>query len=97
MAVLKCKMCGGDISVNADKSVGTCNYCGSIMTIPKVDNERTANLFNRANYYRLQGDFERAFVSYENILAEDSMNPEAYWCSVLCRFGVEYVDDPNTH
>lgn len=97
MAVLKCKMCGGDISVNADKSVGTCNYCGSIMTIPKVDNERTANLFNRANYYRLQGDFERALVSYENILAEDSTNPEAYWCSVLCRFGVEYVDDPNTH
>lgn len=97
MAVLKCKMCGGDISVSADKSVGTCNYCGSIMTIPKVDNERTANLFNRANYYRLQGDFERALVSYENILAEDSMNPEAYWCSVLCRYGVEYVDDPNTH
>lgn len=97
MAVLKCKMCGGDISVSADKSVGTCNYCGSIMTIPKVNNERTANLFNRANYYRLQGDFERALVSYENILAEDSMNPEAYWCSVLCRYGVEYVDDPNTH
>ena len=28
MAILKCKMCGGDIELSADKTFGTCEYCG---------------------------------------------------------------------
>ena len=37
MAVIKCKMCGGDIEISADKTFGTCEYCGSTMTLPKVE------------------------------------------------------------
>lgn len=36
MAIIKCKMCGGDIVLAEDKTYGTCEYCGSTMTFPKV-------------------------------------------------------------
>ena len=39
MAIIKCKMCGGDIEISADKTFGTCEYCGSTMTLPKTDGE----------------------------------------------------------
>ncbi len=35
MAVLKCNVCGGELEVNADMSVGICKYCDSVITIPK--------------------------------------------------------------
>ena len=35
MAILKCKMCGGDIELSQDKTFGTCEFCGSTMTFPK--------------------------------------------------------------
>ena len=51
MAVIKCKMCGGDIEISADKTFGTCEYCGSTMTLPKVDDELQSR---RCLYYRLR-------------------------------------------
>ena len=52
MQLLKCKMCGGDIEVSKDQTYGTCDSCGSVITLPKISDERRANLFNRANYFR---------------------------------------------
>ena len=37
---LKCKMCGGDIEVSQDMTVGKCLYCGSTMTLPKIESEK---------------------------------------------------------
>ncbi len=34
---------------------------------------------------------------YEQILNEDPTDAEAYWSRVLCRYGIEYVEDPTTH
>ena len=91
-----CKMCGGELEVNQDATVGQCQYCGTKQTIPKMDNEKIMNLFNRANHYRMKNDFDNAMNSYENILNEDSKNAEAYWGLCLCRYGIEYVKDPLT-
>ena len=33
---------------------------------------------------------------YEKVLAEDSTDAEIYWNLILCRYGVEYVEDPRT-
>ena len=30
MAIIKCKMCGGDIEISADKTFGTCEYLSLI-------------------------------------------------------------------
>lgn len=97
MAILKCKMCGGDIVVNDEKTFGTCEYCGSTMTLPKVSDDQRAARFNRGNHFRRQGDFDKALAVYESIVREDDTDAEAHWCCALCRFGIEYVEDPNTY
>ena len=97
MAILKCKMCGGDIVVNEEKTYGMCDYCGSTMTLPKVSDDQRAARFNRGNHFRRQGDFDKALAVYETIVNEDDADAEAHWCCALCRFGIEYVEDPNTY
>ncbi|MBQ1504055.1 MAG: toll/interleukin-1 receptor domain-containing protein, partial [Oscillospiraceae bacterium] len=97
MTIIKCKMCGGDIAVSEDKTFGTCEYCGSTMTLPKVSDDQRAALFNRGNHFRRQGEFDKALSVYENIVRENDADAEAHWCCALCRFGIEYVEDPNTY
>ena len=97
MAIIKCKMCGGDIELSADKTFGTCEYCGSTMTLPKVDDDQRAAAFNRGNHFRRIGEFDKALAVYERIVQEDDTDAEAHWCCALCRFGIEYVEDPATY
>jgi tetratricopeptide (TPR) repeat protein len=97
VVIFKCKMCGGDLEVDQSMAaVGTCQHCGSTMTLPKATDERLANLFNRANHYRRSSEFDKALKVYESVLNEDNANAEAYWGLVLCRYGIEYVEDPKT-
>lgn len=97
MAVIKCKMCGGDIELSPDKTFGTCEYCGSVMTLPKIDDDQRAAAFNRGNHFRRQGEFDKALAVYEHIVGEDDKDAEAHWCCALCRYGIEYVEDPETY
>ncbi len=94
MAVLKCKMCGGDLEVNDNKTTATCEYCGTTQTLPKIDNEQRTAAFNRGNHFRRTGEFDKALAVYEHIVMEDNTDAEAHWCCALCRFGIEYVEDP---
>ena len=96
MAVFKCKMCGGDLDVTDTKSVIECDYCGTSQTIPAVDDEKKVNLFNRANRLRFKNEFDKAEAIYESIVSEFPEEPEAYWGICLCKYGIEYVDDPAT-
>ena len=96
MAVLKCKMCGGDLMPNEDLSVCTCTFCGTKQTVPKIDNEKKLTLFSRANRLRAICEFDKAYTVYENIIEDFCNEPEAYWGLVLCEFGIEYVDDKKT-
>lgn len=94
--ILKCKMCGGDIEVSKDMTVGTCLYCGSVVTLPRIDTDKKARMFNRANQYRMENEFDKAYRVYEAILEEDEEEAEAYWGLILSEYGVEYVVDPKT-
>ena len=94
--VIKCKMCGGDLLLKEGSSLATCAYCGSTMTVPLVDDEKLANLYNRANHFRMSSEFDKAAASYENILLENVGSAEAHWGLCLCKYGIEYVDDPAT-
>ena len=89
-------MCGGDIEPIEGTNTGRCLYCKSLMTLPNSDNEKIINLYNRANHLRLGNDFDKAKEVYENILKIDEKQIEAYWGVLLCKYGVEYVDDPKT-
>ncbi len=97
MAVFKCKMCGASLHVEAGQSTAECEYCGTTQTLPKLDDERRAQMYDRANHFRRNNDFDKAMGIYEQILDEDNTDAEAYWSLVLCRYGIEYVEDPVTH
>lgn len=96
MPVFKCKMCGGNIVTEIGKAVGICDACGTTQTIPAIDDDRRADLFNRANHYRRNHEFDKAAVIYEQVLNEDGADAEAYWNLVLCKYGIEYVTDKKT-
>ena len=96
MAKIQCKMCGGDLSLQDNCTVAECEYCGSVQTVPNVDNEKKLNLFSRANRLRANCEFDKAAGVYESIVADFPEEAEAYWGLVLCKFGIEYVDDPAT-
>ena len=96
MAVFKCKMCGGDLTVTAESKIVECEYCGTNQTVPSADNEKKMTLFNRANRLRLNGEFDKAAVLYEQLVSEFPEEAEAYWGLCLCNYGIEYVDDPAT-
>ena len=96
MAVFKCKMCGGDLNIDADINVVECEYCGTTQTVPTADNEKKMSLFARANKLRAACDFDKAAGVYESIVTEFPEEAEAYWGLILCKYGIEYVDDPAT-
>ena len=96
MAVFRCKMCGGSLEVAANQTTAVCEYCGTIQTLPRLNDEKIANLYDRANHFRRNNDYDKALGIYEQILCEDRSDSEAYWSIVLCRYGIEYVEDPTT-
>ena len=97
MSIFKCKMCGGTIEFNEGDTIGVCDSCGTKQTLPRLDSDRKANLYDRANHFRRNNEFDKAMSIYENILNEDPTDAEAYWSLVLCRYGIEYVEDPASH
>lgn len=96
MSLFKCKMCGGTIEFNPGDTVGVCDSCGTKQTLPRLDDDRKANLYDRANHFRRNNDFDKAAGIYEQILNEDNTDAEAYWSLVLCHYGIEYVEDPQS-
>ena len=96
MAVFKCKMCGGTLEIN-NETVAVCQYCGTKQTLPKLDDDRKANLYDRANHFRRNNEFDKAMGIYVQILNDDNTDAETYWSLVLCRYGIEYVEDPSSH
>ncbi len=89
-------MCGGDLELIPGSSVAECEYCGSRQTVPSADSEKKLTLFARANRLRFACEFDKAYGVYESIVADFPEEAEAYWGLVLCKYGIEYVDDPAT-
>ena len=97
MSMFKCKMCGGDLEVTQEMSVCECQYCGSKQTLPRLSDEKKNNLYDRAGHFRRNNEYDKAMAIYEQILNEDTEDAESYWSIVLCKYGIEYVEDPMTH
>lgn len=96
MSIFKCKMCGGTLEIGANQTTAVCEYCGTQQTLPRLDDDRRASLYDRANHFRRNNEYDKAMGIYEKILNEDNTDAEAYWSLVLCHYGIEYVEDPAT-
>jgi len=97
MAIFKCKMCGGSLEITEGMTVVECEYCTTKQTLPRLVDDKKANLFDRAGHFRRNNEFDKAISVYEKILDEDNTDAEAYWSLVLCKYGIEYVEDPTAH
>ena len=60
MAIIKCKMCGGDLNIEAGMTVAECEYCGTRQTVPTADSEKKLTLFARAHRLRAACEFDKA-------------------------------------
>lgn len=96
--LLKCKMCGGDMHLEhiENMKVCTCEYCGSRITLPKLDDDVKRVRYDRGNAYRLENNYDAARIEFNALLDTSLDDPEIYWSILLCDFGIEYVKDPAT-
>ncbi|CZT57473.1 TIR domain-containing protein [Solibaculum mannosilyticum] len=92
MERLECQKCGGQLDITQGRSIAVCEFCGEKMLVSTDAFNRT-NLYNRANMHRRSCDFDIALHLYENILAGDESEADAYWGGLLCKYGIEYVLD----
>lgn len=97
MATTTCKACGGTVTFSEGSTVGLCEYCGSTVTRSKIEDEQRDSLHNRGNLLRMRGEYDRALSVFEQIIALDDTDAEAHWNAALCRYGIEYVKDPDTN
>ena len=94
--IIKCKMCGGDLALTEGSTIAECEYCGTVQTVPTMDDDKKFVQFERAERLRKNCEFDKAAGVYESIVADFRQEAEAYWGLVLCKYGIEYVDDPAT-
>lgn len=93
MAVLVCKICGGELNVISGTSIAKCENCDAVQTVPKIDNQAKANIYNRAVRLLKKCEFDRAAVVFRQLTMEYPEEAEAYWGLVLCKYGIECVED----
>ena len=60
MAVFKCKMCGGALDVHEGETVLECSYCGARQTLPKLLDDKRADLYDRAGHFRRNNEYDKA-------------------------------------
>lgn len=89
-------MCGGTLEIIEGQTVCECEYCGTKQTVPSLDNEKKEKLYERANRLRFNNEFDRAYSVYQDIVADYPEDAEAYWGLILCKYGIEYVEDPSS-
>ena len=91
MSLFECKCCGGNVE-EISRGLGKCTSCRKMQSIPvSIDVEKV----NRANRLRKRAIFDEAYELYSKIIKSNPEDSEAYWGLVLCRYGIEYVDDYN--
>lgn len=90
MVTIQCKMCGGTMSINGE-TVVTCPHCGTVQTLPRVNNPANAQLFYQICQLMQKKEFAQATEACQRLLAADRNDPEAHWLMALCRYGVTYA------
>jgi len=90
-----CRCCGRPLVFAEGMELVTCVACGTLNERPKAKGP-ALGLLQRATEQRLRCDFINAENSYQHVLLDHPDEHEALWGLVLCRYGVEYVEDPHT-
>lgn len=89
MIMHKCFKCGGELEYGPGDREAVCPYCGAFIVIPQVSPDK----FNYANQLRMDRKFDLAEAQFHEIITEHPDDSESYWNMLLCKYGIEYVDD----
>ena len=96
MAVFKCKMCGGTVSIDSSTNIATCDYCGSKQTFPQFSEETETRLFDSGTAFLQQGEYDKAEKVFNQLITIKPSDPELYWTLALCKYGITFVQDPQS-
>lgn len=92
----KCKICGGQATIDSNNGVVVCNYCGTKQALPLFTADSERLLYDRGNNYLLHSEYDKAENVFNQLLTIKPGAAELYWDLVLCKYGVTYVKDPKT-
>ena len=92
-SIIRCKACGAPLEFAQGEKVCICKYCQSVNTLAIPEN---GQLYNRANELRNLCEFDRAIQIYEQMIEQDPQDAESYFGLALCKYGIEYVQDPSS-
>ncbi|MEG1509820.1 MAG: toll/interleukin-1 receptor domain-containing protein, partial [Clostridia bacterium] len=87
---LICPQCGAQRRVEGSYIV--CDSCGS-KNVNNILSSEEEVLLIPAKDRLLAGDFDDATIKYSNIIDRFPKCYEAYWGSVLAKYGIQFVDD----
>lgn len=96
MQYYQCTKCGGRLIENPDGKTMTCEACDSVTSIPGAKDDLLIENYNRANELRKSGRFDEALDAYTKLIFEQECGAEVYWQILLCKYGIEYVQDPKS-
>ena len=91
-----CKMCGSILKVDYHSYIAQCEFCGARQTYSRTKNDMVIGLYVHANQLRQNCRFDKAEETFRIIQRMAPEDPEGYWGSLMCNFGIEYVKDPST-
>ncbi len=86
-------MCGDHLEVKDGDKIAKCPSCDTVQTIPSTNDEASLKLINRGNTLRSQGEFDKAYGIFSQLLNNENEDAEIYWNLLLCKYGITYVDD----
>ena len=92
----KCKICGGQTTIDSQNGVAICEYCGTKQALPLFTEDSERLLYESGNNYLSHSEYDKAENVFNQLLTIKPNAAELYWDLVLCKFGVTYVKDPKT-
>ena len=94
--VYKCKICGGQTTLDVQNGISICEYCGTKQALPLFTEDSERLLYERGNNYLSHSEYDKAENVFNQLLTIKPGAAELYWDLVLCKYGVTYVKDPKT-
>lgn len=99
MAVMKCKICGGDLVLEPGSAVAVCEYCGSRQTVPQekraypMDRPRAVLGLEAGESALEKEEWEQAEEIFERILEDDGDNAPACIGKLLAQEKYKSLED----
>lgn len=94
--IFKCKICGGQTTIDSQNGVAICEYCGTKQALPLFTEDSERLLYESGNNYLSHSEYDKAENVFNQLLTIKPNAAELYWDLVLCKYGVTYVKDPKT-